>query len=48
MPYHIADYYIKNFDDMQNEKDFYHCKKFEYKHDFVIVFPKSNIYLFLS
>ena len=31
----IVDYYISTIDDMQNEKDFfYHCKEFEYIHDF--------------
>ena len=36
IPYHIVDYYMNTIDDKQNEKDFfYHCKKFEYNHDFV-------------
>ena len=38
-------------DDMRNEMDFfYHCKKFEYNHDFVKVFWKNDkvFYLFYS
>ena len=40
--YHIVDYYISTIDDMQSEMDsFYHCKKFEYIHDFEIFFLKK-------
>ena len=35
----FVDYYMNTIGDMQNEKKFfYHCKKFEYNHDYVIVF----------
>ena len=33
----IEDYYINTIHDMQNEMNFfYHCKKFEYNHDYVM------------
>ena len=35
MPNHIVDYYLNTIGNMRNEMDFfYHCKKFEYIHDF--------------
>ena len=35
IPYHIVDCYTNTIGGMQNGMDFfYHCKKFEYIHDF--------------
>ena len=34
--------------DMENEKDFfYHCKKFEYNHDFVKILWKIDVALYV-
>ena len=35
IPYHKVDCYINTISDMQKEKKFfYHCRKFDYNHDF--------------
>ena len=37
------DFYINTIEDMQKEKDFfYHCKKFEFNHDFEKIFRKID------
>ena len=39
----VVDSYMNAIEDMQNENDvFYHCNVFEYNHDFVKVFRKSD------